>query len=1009
MEQIKRILLIVLLSVAFSNGIFSVQYPVVNYQTSDGIPQNNVNALIQDMMGYIYVGTQSGIGKFNGNEFEIITIKNGLSHNFINDMAIDTNGHIWVATQEGLSRIHPHGDISIYLEKEFINSISYDKKSHTLWIVTRSAVFSLDIKTTQFSPYFIPGFESLTQKNDKEEIPIKKVKTTSHGTLFFYYDHYIIVVNQEKAELIEAPAEVTTISSRDLKDNPGIIVVGTKDGLFLLDNHQLTPFLQLPPENLTISAVTFDEKESLWIGTKNGLLFFENPGASPTLINDNTGLTNNEITGILVDREKNVLVGTTWGLSLVSRSLFKMYHQDDGLPDKFVWCFFEDTGSILLGCTNGLAELRDDKIYTFPINKRLKHFSIRSISKLADNDYLLGTRDNGIFRWDRGEQLQLVNPDANVLFALTIQGNQVWFGTDHGLLFFNGQTFTPVKQGLKDLNVWSITQVDENTLLLATQKGVQLFDIKQKKCIPSDIEQKVKEVIVNDVRFISKSEIYIATEMEGLLIYSLTDQSLKSITSNNGLMHNDIWTVVKDDSNNLWINTSISLDRYANGFVSHFNKKTGLFGDEGTIHSALKTSSGDIFISIVPGFLVIPSRQAVSDIVSPILYIKEVKVNNKKIDILDNIPFELPHHQNSLEFHYIAVSTRKENPIYYKTRLYPLEKKWSEPTEEIHIKYASLPPNDYTFEVIANNSGREKQWLQSKNKISFTIDKPFWLTWWFILLMIIAGFFLVFLVIKIRLKSLEKQKRTLERLIQERTEELGLRNKQLAYLSVTDPLTDLKNRRYLEEKIKEDISLIERNIFQYVNAITRSENIPPVLGVFILDIDFFKQVNDNYGHKAGDIVIVNIAKLLLEMLRNSDTIVRWGGEEFLIITRQSNKGNTFELAERIRKKIEEFEFSVDDHVIIKKTVSVGYAHFPFIPFDTKTVNWTQVVSLADSALYIAKNNGRNTCVGIEWADKDLKIDFKDIVSDIKLGLDKKYLKLISLKKNLKVIQSKAQH
>ena len=149
------------------------------------------------------------------------------------------------------------------------------------------------------------------------------------------------------------------------------------------------------------------------------------------------------------------------------------------------------------------------------------------------------------------------------------------------------------------------------------------------------------------------------------------------------------------------------------------------------------------------------------------------------------------------------------------------------------------------------------------------------------------------------------------------------------------------------------------------------------------------------------------------MLRHSDTIVRWGGEEFLIITWQKEKSNSFELAERIRNKIEAYQFEIDENTTIQRTISVGFAHFPFILNNTRQVTWPQVVSLADSALYIAKNNGRNLSVGIQCGENIKRItesnmDFKEIVSNIKMGTKKKILKLICNQDNLIISQHKTQ-
>lgn len=1016
MKPNRSLLIVLLFFAVFSTAGFCVKYPVIYYQTSEGMPQNQTNALIQDDLGYVYVGTQSGIGKFDGREFNVITRHDGLSHNFINCFALDGKRRVWVGTQQGISLLNGAGKIESFLVKEDIRSIAYDKTSDTLCIATHSGIFIMNAENRKAAPFIIPNYITDTNYgNANHESAINGVAINDAGVKYFYTDRSIIEVTGDGSRVIPSSKKITTLKSFTKKGETNIIIVGTEDGLFLIKNRQLVPYLDLPAGFRDISDFAMEEKGQLWIGTQGGLIYYESPSAPPVMIDDKNGLNSKSITCLIIDREKNVIAGTEWGLAQVSPSLFKMYHQDDGLPSKFVWSFCEDhtadgSDTIILGCNDGLAELRNGQLTPFTnVNAQLEEFSVRSVNKLADNDFLLGFRYKGIYRWDRRQTLTPLNTEAKVLNSLKGKGKNVWFGTERGLLLFDGTDFTLFDQDLVNKRVWAMDRLDENALLIGTEKSIQIFDIKEKKFVPSDIQKQMKEPQVNDILVVSKSEILIATELNGLYVYSLTDQEQKHITTSSGLMHDDIWSVTKDDSGNIWLNTSKSLDRYTNGFVSHFNKKTGLFGDEGTIHSSYKTKSGKIYISIIPGFIEIPSKEADLGIVNPILYIRDVKVNSKPVNLADDSFLSLDFDQNSLDFEFIAVSTRKENPIFYKTRLSPLEKDWSEPTQETHIKYPSLPPNDYVFEVMANNSGGEDQWFSSRNKISFTIDSPFWHKWWFITLAVFAGILLILLIVKIRLNALEKQKRTLERLVQERTEELGLRNKQLAYLSVTDPLTDLKNRRYLEEKIKEDISLIERHIFQHLNTSGKPDTSFPVLGVFILDIDYFKLVNDNYGHKAGDIVIVDIAKLLLEMLRNSDTIVRWGGEEFLIITRQNSQDNSFEMAERIRKKISSYEFKIDDATSIKKTVSVGFAHFPFIPNDTKKVDWTQVVSLADSALYISKNNGRNMCVGIEWGEKKLDIDFNDVVTDIKMGLDKKYLRFISNRDDLEVVQSKAHH
>lgn len=974
--------------------LYAVRYPVVTYQSADGLPQNYINALIQDSMGYIFVGTQSGIGKFDGTRFVVLTQKNGLPSNYITDFALDKEKNIWVATLEGLARIEPlrNYNIQTFMDSRTILSLSVDPVSGILWIMSKKGVFYLH--NEELTNYQLLNFKF----RESEENHIKGLLVNGNEK-YFYSTAEVLNAGDQIIRTFKSPEAINF-----LKKSGQNIVVGTENGLFLLDGEtgEYRPYFQLPPGRRSVTDLTTDGYGNLWIGTRNGLLIYKSITESPIVITNENGLSSNRIQRLMVDREQNVFVGTRWGMSQLSPVLFRMYGESDGIPSKFVWSYHEDLdrGVILVGCDHGIVMLDTWTGKITPadaVNEKLKGQSVRTILAVGTDNYLLGTREHGIYRWDGADRLEMLNRKARVISGVKIAPGTFWFGTDDGLLKYDGNQFSRVRNGLRDKIVWTLAVIDSDTLLVGTGNGVQKYH--KGEFVSSQFDQIDTNTVINGIHVVSPGEVLVASELNGLYIFN--GDRMERRTTQNGLLHNDTWSAIKDDSQNIWLNTSVSVDRITDGFISHFNKKTGLFGDEGSIHAAFKSSNGTLYFGITPGLLEIPPQPGGGPAINnPILHIEQIKVNGKTLRESSGDEIYLSHNKNTLEFSYIAVSTRKENPIFYKTRLEPFDRTWSEPTRETRIKYLNLPPGEYTFDVMANNGGGEDKWFRSRNSFLFTLEKPVWLKWWFILLVIGAVVFLIVLFIRIRLNHLEKQKKYLEALVRERTEELK-------QLSITDPLTDLKNRRYLEEKIKEDISLIERFIYTSQKDPDKTTgNIVTVLGVFILDIDYFKRVNDEHGHKAGDIVIVDIAKMLIEMLRNSDTIVRWGGEEFLVITRQQDSASSLELAERIRQKVESFEFKIDEDMIIRKTVSVGFAHFPFIPGDIKHANWHHVVSLADSALYIAKNSGRNVSVGIEWDDRELDIDFKEIVSDIKMGIEKKYLKLTSIEDDLTVLQHK---
>jgi diguanylate cyclase (GGDEF)-like protein len=183
---------------------------------------------------------------------------------------------------------------------------------------------------------------------------------------------------------------------------------------------------------------------------------------------------------------------------------------------------------------------------------------------------------------------------------------------------------------------------------------------------------------------------------------------------------------------------------------------------------------------------------------------------------------------------------------------------------------------------------------------------------------------------------------------------LAQKNRELNFRSSRDPLTALYNRRYFQDFMRDEHVRPERR------RVTDAE--PSIHALLLIDIDLFKQTNDRYGHAAGDSVLVTVARRLRETLRETDMIVRWGGEEFLVFVPATNAGQLDEIAARIMNAIasEPIEFQ---RSLIRVTASIGYAPIP-LPPDDVTLSWERAISLIDMALYMAKLHGRNCAYGI---------------------------------------------
>lgn len=197
--------------------------------------------------------------------------------------------------------------------------------------------------------------------------------------------------------------------------------------------------------------------------------------------------------------------------------------------------------------------------------------------------------------------------------------------------------------------------------------------------------------------------------------------------------------------------------------------------------------------------------------------------------------------------------------------------------------------------------------------------------------------------------------------------ELQRKNLELQEISFTDALTGVWNRRYLEEIITAEAGQVLRNYERARGGDIRRLDHRDLIFIMV-DVDFFKQVNDAYGHPAGDRLLQRVAERLSRVVRKSDVLVRWGGEEFLIMSRSADPSGTPAFCERILDTMAAEAFDLGHGINVRKTCSVGWAPFPWSRAAYESVCAEEVIELADTALYRAKAAGRNQGVGILPAD-----------------------------------------
>ena len=422
-----------------------------------------------------------------------------------------------------------------------------------------------------------------------------------------------------------------------------------------------------------------------------------------------------------------------------------------------------------------------------------------------------------------------------------------------------------------------------------------------------------------------------------------------------------IYLVGEDAHRNLWVGTSRGLDRLgADGSLEHFGRAEGLVGENINAQAFHADPDGTVWFGTSNGLARFDATRYTGLPAPPETVVLSTTLGDQTHLGVPAVGLSAPYRKGTFEVKFTALSFLREGALSYQVRLLDLESDWhfSDKREE---RYPGLAPGTYRFQVRARSG--KGDW-GPVHEVRFEILPEWWQTWWFKVLLGLAALGLLALILRWRLAALRHRTRTLEAMVQERTRALEQANEALRNQSLTDPLTGLRNRRYLGVCLPEDIAQVHR-----VHKDLKASGAPRLklnvdLVFALVDIDFFKSVNDQFGHSAGDIVLQQVAEILRAATRDSDTVVRWGGEEFLVVARNAARSESNTLVERIRANMARHDFDLGNGKIIKRTCSVGFVFYPFFPDDPDVLSWERAVDLADHCLYAAKRAGRNTWVGL---------------------------------------------
>ena len=607
------------------------------------------------------------------------------------------------------------------------------------------------------------------------------------------------------------------------------------------------------------------------------------------------------------DREGNLWLGSlSNGLSRVHNGWTRRYSTGDGLAHGTVWSLARDAdgGGVWAGGVGGVARLGSDGRFV-PV--------ATSADVSGTTSALLS--EPGRLWIAPPEKLALSHPTSRrpatvPAWAQDIRGSvmglsrdadgHLWIGTDIGLGRWDGTSvdWFDESRGLEGrLANYGIATLADGRRLALTRAGLFEFDgtgftpAPENDGLPMDNVLFTLTVLSDDSLLLSELGDSLLFRHQGR--WHRVDPSV-------GLPPGNIFRVFEHEGS-LWISNMSSVYRVAISDLRDFAEGRAervhpqvVLNERGLPNSGQQeiccNGAGPNDGFIADGTLWVPTRDGalaidIDDINGnphlPNVHVGRVRVGDdwRVFDPSSETVLEAFERDLTLTFDILSFQDPRSNQARYRLRGYDQEWRTADSmVREAH--YTNLPPGDYAFEVLgSNNSGL---WTSEPARLEFSIKPLFHETAAFRLLLAGAALLLVYAGFRYQRRRYRLHQAELERLVDERTEALAESNRQLEQASLTDPLTGLRNRRYVTQQLPVDL--------EYYG---RERATPPrddAVVFAMLDLDHFKQINDAYGHATGDRVLEETARRLKALVRSGDYVVRWGGEEFLLVLRPMPSG-----------------------------------------------------------------------------------------------------------------------
>ena len=942
---------------------------------ANGHETSIVSHVFQDSNGYLRVSTSLGLVRYDGVSHNVWNTESSeaIVTTLITQSVEDSEGRFWVATNGGGLVVEDHGEFYRFstedgLPDDSVRSV-FSQRDGTVWIGTRRGVCTVDLTT--FDCF---GIEDGLPDLRVGEIGHQTFAEDSSGRLWVATHLGVAYYQNDRFHHVPDAVPKDDRITALLGAPDGSLWAGTAAGrLGSIVEGSFVPVGIWPAPTATISSLSLDNHGALWVGSFGSGLFRWHLGRLDQL-SSQTGLVDDTVNDVLVDRDAAVWLASSRGLYRLTDAPFKIYGVDQGLSGSLtIGLAPGNEGLWVVTDEGGLNQLQGDRFHSFGSPPEVAPTFVRRVLEDRNGKVWIGTQ-SGLWEFVDSHfvKIQSFPEDRQITAIAEMSSGDLWVGTlDGGALRLRQGEWTAFSthHGLPDPRVITFEESHSGGIWIGTHGGLAYFDDVSIETF--EIDHRPAPHIVLALHEEAAGDLWIGTLAQG--IFRKQGENFTSYSKDQGLGDNTIWALLGDPNGGLWMShdglisrLSIpSIEAFDQGRgpleVRNFGREDGLFDTNsiGGFHSSgVVSPSGLLHFANASGVATIdPNRPIEPYQVAP-PRVETVAFDGESLPrslLVSSNGIEVGPEVRRVTVGFSSLTFTAANQIRFRYRLMGFDPEWTPARELPQANFSNLPPGEYRLQFEATISPGHP-WIAGENDLVLKVV-PNWYEG-MPARVLLLGLLLSWVALFHRSRVTQARNRAeqLEEVVVQRTQQLNAanvdlkeKNELLFELSMTDPLTETANRRLFEETLARE----------WRRAMRSSSR----LSMLIVDVDYFKTYNDTFGHAAGDVCLQRIATTLQETAgRAGELVARIGGDEFVVLVPESSEDDIIALGNLLVAAVASLQLELShpdasDEVMILG-ISVGAASM--VP--SRGQAQTLLFGHADEALFQAKAQGRNRVV-----------------------------------------------